>query len=52
MKYIDIDSIILMFKTTYVNSRLTGEEIARILEIRFGSEIKKPSVNARNSETD
>jgi hypothetical protein len=52
MIFVDIETIILMFKTTYVNSYLRGDEIARILQVRYGQEKQKQTTNARDSETD
>jgi hypothetical protein len=52
MIFVDIETLILMFKTTYFNSQLTGAEIARILEVRYGQEKQKPITHARDSETD
>lgn len=51
MIFVDIDTIITMFKTTYFNSQLTGAEIARILEIRYGQN-QKPQTHAPRSEDD
>ena len=47
MKFIDIETIITMFRSTYKNSYLRGDEIARILEVRYGQEDDEQSkVNA------
>jgi hypothetical protein len=43
MKYIDIETLIVMFSTTYKNSILKGEEVARILEVRYGREDEEQS---------
>ena len=50
MVYIDIDSVITMFKSTYRNSYLRGDEIARIIEIRYGQE-QKSAAYAGNSKS-
>lgn len=53
MKFISIDTIITMFKTTYKNSYLRGDEIARILEVRYGREDEEESkVNATYRSND
>jgi hypothetical protein len=41
-----------MFKTTYAHSYLRGDEIARILQVRYGEENQKSSTNAQHSEDD
>ena len=47
MKFIDIETIITMFRSIYKNSYLRGDEIARILEVRYGQEDDEQSkVNA------
>ena len=52
-KYIDVSSLVLMFNTTYKNSKLNGEEIAKILQARFGDEGSEESkTNATNSKGD
>jgi hypothetical protein len=38
MRYIDIETIITMFRSTYKNSYLRGDEIARILQVRYGDD--------------
>jgi hypothetical protein len=43
MKFIDIETIITMFRTTYRNSHLRGDEIARIIEVRYGREDEEES---------
>ena len=48
--YIDVESVITMFKSTYRNSYLRGDEIARIIEIRYGQQDQKSSAYARNSK--
>jgi hypothetical protein len=46
-KFIDIEAIITMFKSTYKNSYLRGDEVARIIEVRYGREDEEESkVNA------
>lgn len=50
MVYIDIDAVITMFKSTYRNSYLRGDEIARIIEIRYGQQEQKSESYARNSK--
>ena len=46
-KYIDIETLMTMFRSTYKNSYLRGDEIARILEVRYGREDEEQSkVNA------
>ena len=42
-KYIDVSTLIVMFNTTYKNSKLSGEEIANILQIRYGDESSEES---------
>jgi hypothetical protein len=50
--YIDIEAVKLMFNTSYRFSSLRGDEIAKILEIRFGQEShKKPITDARNGKS-
>ena len=41
-----------MFKTTYVHIYLRGDEIARILQVRYGEESQKPITYATDSEVD
>ena len=48
--YIDLEQLIVMFKSTYRNSYLRGDEIARILEVRFGQQDQKSAAYARNSK--
>lgn len=46
--YIDLEQLIVMFKSTYRHSYLRGDEIAKILEVRFGQQNdKKPTTDAR-----
>ena len=46
--YIDLEQLIVMFQTTYRNSYLRGDEVAKILDIRYGQNSdKKPSSDAR-----
>lgn len=42
-KFIDIETLVTMFKSTYKNSYLRGDEIARILEVRYGREDEEQS---------
>lgn len=50
--YIDVEAVKTMFQSTYRNSYLRGDEIARILEIRFGQQSQqKPIVNATYSKS-
>ena len=51
MVYIDIEAVITMFKSTYRNSYLRGDEIARIIELRYGQQEKKSSAYARDSKS-
>jgi hypothetical protein len=51
MVYIDIQSVITMFKSTYRNSYLRGDEIAKIIELRYGQNDQKSSAYARNSKS-
>ena len=37
-QYVDLETLIVMFKTSYKHSTLRGDEIARILEVRFGKD--------------
>lgn len=48
--YIDLEQLIVMFKSTYRNSYLRGDEIAKILEIRFGQQEQKSSAYATNGK--
>jgi hypothetical protein len=48
--YIDIEAVKLMFKSTYRNSYLRGDEVAKILEIRFGQQEQKSSSYARDGK--
>jgi hypothetical protein len=48
--FIDIDAVITMFKSTYRNSYLRGDEIARIVELRYGQQEQKSSSYATNSK--
>lgn len=48
--YIDLQQLIVMFKSTYRNSYLRGDEIAKILEVRFGQQEQKSGANARNGQ--
>jgi hypothetical protein len=52
MIFVDIETIILMFKTTYAHSYLRGDEVARILEVRYGQEKQKSAIDAKDSEVD
>jgi hypothetical protein len=51
MVYIDIEAVITMFKSTYRNSYLRGDEIARIIELRYGQQEQKSSAYARDSKS-
>ena len=48
--FTDIQAVITMFKSTYRNSYLRGDEIARILEIRYGQQEQKSSSYAASSK--
>jgi len=48
--YIDLEQLIVMFKSTYRNSYLRGDEIAKILEVRFGQQEQKSPAYAGNSK--
>ena len=48
--YIDLEQLIVMFKSTYRNSYLRGDEVAKILEVRFGQQEQKQTANAGNSK--
>ena len=50
MVYIDIEAVITMFKSTYRNSYLRGDEIARIIELRYGQQDQKSAAYARDSK--
>ena len=49
--YIDKDAILTMFKSTYRNSYLRGDEIAKIIEIRYGQQEQKSAAYAGNSKS-
>ena len=49
--YIDKDAILTMFKSTYRNSYLRGDEIAKIIEIRYGQQEQKSATYAGNSKS-
>jgi hypothetical protein len=51
MVYIDIQAVITMFKSTYRNSYLRGDEIARIIELRYGQQEQKSSSYARDGKS-
>jgi len=51
MVYIDIEAVITMFKSTYRNSYLRGDEIARIIELRYGQQEQKSSAYARDGKS-
>jgi AICAR transformylase/IMP cyclohydrolase PurH len=51
MVYIDIQSVITMFKSTYRNSYLRGDEIAKIIEMRYGQNDQKSPAYARDSKS-
>jgi hypothetical protein len=48
--YIDLEAVITMFKSTYRNSYLRGDEIARIIELRYGQQEQKSAAYARDSK--
>jgi hypothetical protein len=48
--FIDVNAVIGMFNSTYRNSYLRGDEIARIIEIRYGQPEQKSSSYAGNSK--
>jgi hypothetical protein len=48
--YIDLEQLIVMFKSTYRNSYLRGDEVAKILEVRFGQQDQKQNTNAGNRQ--
>jgi hypothetical protein len=48
--YIDLEQLIVMFKSTYRNSYLRGDEVAKILEVRFGQQEQKQATNAGNNK--
>lgn len=51
-QYVDLETLIVMFKTSYKHSTLRGDEIARILEVRFGKDAaEKPKTDANNSQS-
>jgi hypothetical protein len=50
--YIDISAVITMFQSTYRNSYLRGDEVAKILEIRYANQDQqKSTANARNGKS-
>jgi len=49
--YIDIEAVITMFKSTYRNSYLRGDEIARIIELRYGQQEQKSSSYAKDGKS-
>ena len=49
--YIDINAVVTMFKSTYRNSYLRGDEIARIIELRYGQQNQKSAAYARDSKS-
>jgi len=51
MVYIDIEAVITMFKSTYRNSYLRGDEIARIIELRYGQQEQKSFSYARDGKS-
>jgi len=51
MVYIDIEAVITMFKSTYRNSYLRGDEIARIIELRYGQQEQKSAAYARDGKS-
>ena len=50
MVYIDIEAVITMFKSTYRNSYLRGDEVAKIIEMRYGQQEQKSTAYARDSK--
>ena len=50
MVYIDIEAVITMFKSTYRNSYLRGDEIARIIELRYGQQEQKSAAYAKDGK--
>ena len=50
MVYIDMQAVITMFKSTYRNSYLRGDEVAKIIEMRYGQQEQKSATNARDSK--
>jgi hypothetical protein len=48
--FIDIEAVKLMFQSTYRNSYLRGDEVAKILDIRYGQQKQKPITNARDGK--
>lgn len=48
--YIDLEQLTVMFKSTYRNSYLRGDEVAKILEVRFGQQEQKQATNAGNGK--
>jgi len=50
MVYIDIEAVITMFKSTYRNSYLRGDEIARIIELRYGQQDQKSHSYAKDGK--
>lgn len=51
-RYIEVASLITMFRSSYRYSALRGDEIARIIELRFGDTetAKKPTTDAERNE--
>ena len=49
--YIDLEAVITMFKSTYRNSYLRGDEVAKIMEIRYGQQDQKSAAYAGNSKS-
>jgi len=49
--YIDLEAVITMFKSTYRNSYLRGDEVAKIMEIRYGQQDQKSSSYARDGKS-
>ena len=49
--WIDYEAVITMFTSTYRNSYLRGDEIARIIEIRYGQQNQKSAAYARDSKS-
>ena len=49
--YIDLEAVITMFKSTYRNSYLRGDEVAKIMEIRYGQKDQKSSSYAKDGKS-
>lgn len=49
--YIDLEAVITMFKSTYRNSYLRGDEVAKIMEIRYGQQDQKSAAYAKDGKS-